>query len=273
MVLSEGFNWHELKVKELEPHQKFEGWVCDGPGTIQNAAAKTTSFLVGNGSATITALINDRPDKKLTIYWRHPSTNEDTLVSSEYYRYGSKVVIEAAIAPDKSTFLSWLGDVDNVKPSALASTISIDNLTTDTTLVATYFYPESPQYYTLTVYDGYPENGSFPTGSLVTVTAKEPSQNWEFYKWEGDVRFLVNPDVTAASNAVIMPARSITLKAKYNIIGQEPLYRVSVTGGTASITVTPEDGEPYDVSGTYLDLPFKSEVTLTADPDVVRLGI
>lgn len=261
--------WYKLTARPMEVYERFDGWTCEGPGSFKNTVSPSTEFAVGNGNATITANITEYPDKTLRVLWRHPSTNTDTVVLEETYKYGSRIQIEAETAPDKSTFLSWLGDVKMISPSALASTISIESLTADTEIIATYYYPEAPQYFTLTVYDGYPESGTYPAGSLVTVRAKQPSTNWEFYKWEGDTQFLVNQDITQPENAVIMPLQSLTLKAKFNIIGQEPLYRVSVTGGTASVTVIPETGDPYEMSGVYLDIPWRTQVKLTAEPDVV----
>lgn len=261
---------HTISTRPMETYEGFNGWTMTGKGTIRNAASVTTYFTVGEGNAELTANIERFPDKRLIIYYQHPDSNTPILVSDEMYEYGSRIIVEAEVAPDKTTFLSWLGDVQMIKPSALASTVEIPRLTADTVLTATYFYPEAPQYFTLTVYDGYPETGTYPTGSLVTINAKEPAQNWEFYKWEGDTAFLVNSDVTQASNAVIMPMQSITLKARFKIIGQDPLYRISVTGGTANMLDVDSDGNIFETEpSVYMDVPAGTEIQLTADPDVV----
>ena len=71
----------------------------------------------------------------------------DTLASQRTYTYGTTITgIEAEVAPDQTTFLTWLGDVNILSPSALASTVTINNLTADTTIIATYYYPEAPEY-------------------------------------------------------------------------------------------------------------------------------
>ena len=266
-ILDEGSSY-ELLSERLEVYEKFDGWTKDGPGDIINTAATKTTFIVGKGDTTLTANISNHPDKTLKIYMRDPDTNEDTLISSKTYTHGTNINIEAPIAPNKTTFSSWLGDVDVLYPSALASSTTV-TLDKDATIVATYFYPESPQYYTLTVYDGYPESGSYATGSQVAIRAKDPSQDWEFYKWYGDVQFLVNPDLTLSENAVIMPLQSITLYAKFKVIGELPLYRISVINGTASGTYTDSNGEKHEESGVYIDVPANTQVTLTADPDTV----
>ena len=272
-LLDEGSTYYYLQTRQLAAYERFDGWTQSGPGTIRNTAATTTTFTVGNGNVTITANISEYPDKTLTIYWRDPDTNVDTLVSQETYRYGTTITgIEAVTAPNQTTFSAWLGDVDLISPSALASTITINSLTADTTLIATYYYPEDPEYYTLTVYDGYPESGEYAVGSQITVTAKQPLQGWEFYKWLGDTQYFVNPDVTLSENAVIMPQKAITLRAKFNVIGELPTYEVSVTNGTASATYYTGEGESqveHDVSGVRILIPAGTEVTLTADPDTV----
>jgi hypothetical protein len=267
-ILKEGVQYRILS-RGLAKNEKFDGWTINGPGTITNIASTDTYFTVGDGDATITANISQYPDKTVTIYMRDPDTDIDTLVSSTTYTYGSKVVIQAPVAPSQSTFSTWLGDTDILYPSALASSVTIRSLNKDTTITATYFYPESPEYYTLTVYDGYPESGSYPVGEQVSIRAKEPSQGWEFYNWYGDTEYLVDQDLTQNENSVIIPLKSITLYAKFKAIGELPLYRVSVTNGIASGTYVDSEEVEHNESGVYIDIPAGTEVTLTADPDVV----
>lgn len=273
-LLDEGTQY-SLSSNSLKVYERFDGWTQTGPGTISNTATSSTYFTVGAGNATLTAHISQYPDKTLTIYWRHPKTAVDTLVSQTTYTYGTKITdIRAEVAPDKSTFSTWLGDVNLLSPSALASTVTINSLTADTTIIATYFYPESPKSYILTVYDGYPESGEYQEGSQISITARTPNEGWEFCTWYGDTKYLVDPDLTHSENSVIIPAKSITLYAKFNVIGQPALWRVSVVEGIASATyyTDADDGtkEQHDVSGVYIDVPEGTEVTLTADPDTTE---
>lgn len=268
-TLDEGGSYRLLS-DSLAAYERFDGWTKIGPGTINNLASTSTSFTVGNGDATITANVSEYSNKTLTIYARNPDTGTDTLVSSQTYAHGTSIdTIEAPVAPNRTTFSSWLGDTSSLYPSALASTVSIRSLTTDTTITATYYYPEAPEYYDLTVYNGYPESGSYAAGTQITIRANTPSQNWEFYKWYGDTQYLVDPDLTLSENAVIMPLQSITLYAKYKAIGELPLYRVSVSNGIASATYTDSQSVVHNESGVYIDIPAGIQVTLTADPDVV----
>lgn len=272
-VLDEGESYI-LKTRTLAIYEQFDGWTQDGPGTITNTASTSTRFTVGAGDTIIIANISQYPDKTLTIYWRHPDTNVDTLVSQTTYTYGTKISnIEAEVAPNKSTFLTWIGDVNLLSPSALASTVTINNLTADTTITATYFYPQDPEYYTLTVYDGYPDPPrEYAAGSQVEIRAKTPQEGWEFYKWYGDTQYLVNPDLSLSENSVIIPSQAITLYAKFKVIGELPLYRISVTNGTASGTyyTGEEDNQvEHNESGVYIDVPAGIEITLTAEPDTV----
>ena len=278
-TLDEGSSY-TLKSRSLAVYERFDGWTQSGPGTITNTASTSTSFKVGTGNTTITANITQYPDKTLTIYWRHPDTGVDTLQFQKTYTYGTKITgIEAYVAPNKSTFLTWIGDVKSLSPSALASTVTINSLTADTTITATYFYPEAPEYYTLTVYDGYPESGEYAAGSQVEITAKTPAQGWEFCKWYGDIQYLVNQEgITEPKNSVIMPKKAITIYAKFNVIGELPLWSVSVSNGTAEGTYItgdePAEGEEdtrvtHNEKGQYIEVPAGTEIILTADPDTV----
>lgn len=267
-LLKEG-SQYRLRSRGLQVYERFDGWTQNGPGTISNTAASSTYFTVGNGDVTLTANISQYPDKTLTIKFRDPDTNEETLVSTTTYRYGTRIeLVVAPEAPDKTTFASWEGDY-TVVDSPLASTTFIDSLTIDATIIATYYYPEAPQYYTLTVYDGYPNEGSYKAGSQISIRPNTPNQGWEFYKWYGDTGFLVNKDVTIAENAVIMPLHSITLYAKFKVIGELPLYRVSVTEGIASGTYTDSNGNVQNEEGVIIDVPAETEVTLTANLNTV----
>lgn len=270
-LLREG-STYDLKCRNLAVYERFDGWTKTGPGTINNTAATSTRFTIGDGDTSIVANISQYPDKTLTIYTQDPDTGINTLVSQNTYTYGTHLTLEAPVAPNQTTFLTWLGDVSVLSPSALASSVTINSLTTDATIIATYYYPETPEYYTLTVYDGYPENQSIQAGAQTTIRAKMPTQGWEFYKWYGDIQYLVNPDLTLDENSIIMPRQSITLYAKFKVVGELPLYRVSVTNGTASGSYVTGEGTEYEMihneSGVYIDVPPGTEVTLTADPDI-----
>lgn len=270
-LLREG-STYDLNCRNLAVYERFDGWTKTGPGTINNTAATSTRFTVGNGDTSIVANISQYPDKTLTVYTQDPDTGTNTLVSQNTYTYGTRLTLEAPVAPNQTTFLAWSGDVNILSPSALASSITINSLTTDATIIATYYYPEAPEYYTLTVYDGYPESQSVAAGSQITIRAKTPTQGWEFYKWYGDIQYLVNPDLTLDENAIIMPGQAITLYAKFKVEGELALWRVSVTNGVASGSYVTGEGTEQEIvhneSGVYIDVPAGTQVTLTADPDV-----
>ena len=280
-TLDEGSSY-TLRTRSLAVYEKFNGWSQSGPGTISNSASTYTSFKVGAGDTTITADITQYPDKTLTVYWRHPDTGVDTLQFQRTYTYGTKITgIEAYVAPNQTTFSTWLGDTSALKPSALASTVSIDSLITDTTIIATYYYPEAPEYYTLTVYKGYPSPPrEFAVGSQIEITAETPNAGWEFYTWYGDTEFIVNQEgLEEPTNSVIMPQKAITLYAKFNVIGELPLWTVSVSNGTAEATffpeLPPEEGEEdtresKTVTGPVIEVPEGTEVILRADADTAR---
>lgn len=275
---------YSLYCRSMQVYERFDGWTLSGAGTIRNTASTSTYFDVGAGDATLTATITQYPDKTLTIYFQDPDTEAVSLYSRHTYTYGTQLLnIEAPVAPNQTTFLSWIGgdqDINMLSPSALASTVNINSLTRDVSITATYFYPEAPEYYTLTVYNGWPQSQSVQVGSQVAIRANTPDQGYEFYKWYGDTQYIVNQQgLTDPENSIIMPRKSITLSAKYNLIGELPLFRVSVENGTASGTYetghAPEhEGDEdtrqtHNEEGAYIDVPAGTEVTLTADPDLV----
>lgn len=260
--------------KNVTSYQRFLGWSKSGEGTFQNSASSGTYFTVGRTDATLTPSVEDYPDRTLTIYMADPTTGTTRFISSNTYRHSTRVTFEAPVAPDTYTFLAWEGsDTDlNLLENALSSTalFKAGGITKDVTYTATYFQPEAPARFALTVYNGSPQTGTYPEGQQVAIYADSAGQGYEFYKWYGDTSFLVQPRTTA-NNAVIIPHRSIVLSAKYNLIGELPLFQISVDGGTASGTyITGADTEhpiTHNESGTEIFLPPGVTVTLVADPD------
>ena len=126
--LDEGATY-TITTRKMETYEGFKGWTQVGEGAIRNTAATTTAFTVGPGNAHLTANIEQFPDKRLVVNYQDPATNAIVKVSDRMYRYGSRIIVEAQIAPNKTTFLSWLGDVEMIQPSALASTVEIPSLT------------------------------------------------------------------------------------------------------------------------------------------------
>lgn len=273
-----------LYSRSMAIYEKFNGWLVTGPGTVRNTSSTSTYFTAGAGNTTLTASIERYPDKTLTIYMQDPDTEAIKFVSSKTYTYGTAISkIEAPVAPDKTTFLTWIGgdqDINMLSPSALVSTVNISSLTRDVTITATYFYPEAPEYYTLSVYNGSPQSQTVQVGSQVQIRANAPDEGYEFFKWYGDTQYIVNQGgLKDPQNSIIMPKKSITLYAKYNLIGELPLFRVSVENGTAKGSYEtgkapekegdPDTRETHNEEGAYIDVPAGTEVTLTADADVV----
>ena len=277
-VLKQGYEYN-LRTRSLAVYEKFNGWAKSGAGTITHTASTYTYFTVGEGDATITANIEQYPDKTLTIYFEDPDTQTRSLVSSQTYQYGSRITnIIAPVAPDQTTFSSWVSasgneqDLAILSPNALASTVNINSLTRDTSIVATYFYPEAPEYYTLTINGGTPNGGTYAAGSQVPINANQPAQGWEFFKWMGDTFFLVDnsPEGLAnPSNAVIMPLQSVSLTAKFKLVGEQALFRVNVVDGRASAVYEDSQQQTHEVSDVYIDIPAGVTVTLTANPNPV----
>ena len=265
--LDEGSSY-DLQCRGLAVYEKFDGWELEGKGKINNIASTKTTFTVGKGDATITANISQYPDKTLTIYMQDPETLEETFVSQQSYTYGTNLTITAPTAPNRTTFLTWLGDVDILPSGATASTTTAV-ITKDARLVATYFYPENEEIYILNITNGTPETGEYAAGTKIPIKANEPQEGWEFQTWYGDTAFLIDPDLTLPENYVRMPRQSINLYARYKIIGELSLYSVNVIEGTASASYEDESGKIQEVNGVSILIPAGTQVKLTPDKDLI----
>lgn len=266
--VAEGHSY-ALSAGSILPTHKFTGWELNGAGRIDNPLSIYPLFYCGAGNSVITCTSEPLPDKTVKIYMIDPFTHEYSLISETTYRYNASPIVYAPVAPEQTTFLSWLGDVDMVTPSVYASTVQIKNLTKNVTLTATYYIPDELEYYSLTVQNGSPSEGTYPAGEGVVVRAIEPSEGWVFYKWEGDVQFLTG-GIHNVVNIVMMPKQDISLIAKFKKTGEDSCYRLKVTNGTAYVrypdTLTPVGS--YDETGVDVNIPVDSTVKLYSDVNV-----
>lgn len=199
---------------------RFSHWDGD-TDKLSNPASSYTRFTMGNTDATITAVYELLPDLILSV-------NKGS--GSGTYKSGSTIQIITNPAPDGYTFLTWVGDVDQVS-DVFASTANVVGISKDTTITATYYIPENPEYFNLIVNNGY-GSGSHAAGSEVSIQANYPLNGYEFWKWTGDISTV--RDVRASETSMLMPAYAATITANYRPIGSEDVYTLTVNYGSGS---------------------------------------
>lgn len=127
------------------------------------------------------------------------------------YLSGTDVIVIANVPPAGKTFDKWTGDTAYVSsPSSLISSVTMP--AKNITLTATYKAVAAITAYVLTVTNGIGD-GSYATGTKVSITAEAPAIGKVFDKWMGDTNYVSN--VSSATTTVTMPAKAITLVAAY----------------------------------------------------------
>ena len=199
---------------------RFSHWEGD-TDRLSSPTASSTYYYMGTSDGTVTAVYSLLPDWTLTV-------NNGT--GSGAYKQGASPTIIANEAQDGYRFLTWTGDIDRVE-NVMASTTRIVGISTNTTVTATYFIPERPDYYLLTVNQGY-GGGKQAAGSRVDIHANSPLDGYEFYKWIGDTETI--DDIRSAETTLLMPAYATTITATYKLIGTEDVYTLTVNYGEGS---------------------------------------
>lgn len=211
--------------------KRFKQWTGD-TSTISSVNAASTYISIGTSDITITAEYEDLPDWNLTV---------TKGKGSGTYKSGTTVQIVANEAPDDMTFLTWVGDVSQVE-NVWASTTRILGISANTTVEATYYTPEHPEEYLLTVING-SFSSTYPAGSEVKIYADEPLEGYEFWKWTGDTSTI--RDIKSANTSMVMPAAPTTITANYKKEGSIDLYTLTVNYGTGSGDY--EEGTEVDI--------------------------
>ena len=104
----------------------------------------------------------------------------------------------------------------------------------DVALTATYTTNAPPiPHYTLTVMNG-SGTGSYPTGTVVVISADAPAQWHTFQGWTGETAAI--DDVSSASTTVLIGTNNITVTAAYSATPVEELIS-QVLGVPAPVTV------------------------------------
>ena len=209
-----------INANSAPTNQRFDKWTGD-IDTISNVNAASTYITIPDHNISVASSYTDLPDRTLTV-------NKGT--GSGVYKNGTTVSVVANEAPDGMTFLTWVGDVDQIE-NVWASTTRVVGISADATISATYFTPENPEEYLLTVING-SSTKNYPAGSEVTIRADRPLDGYEFWKWTGDISTI--RDIYASETTMIMPAYATTITATYKEEGSTDLYTLTVNYGTGS---------------------------------------
>jgi len=172
--------------------------------------------------------------------------------SGTYIRNSSPTIIMDP-APEGMKFLQWEiieGDENDVY-QPLASTTYIRNLIHNVTVKATYYVPDPEIKYTLTITgkNGEITTYNYATGEQVNIYADYPDEGYVFYKWVGDVQYLI--DRYAEKTVVNMPAKNIELQMEYRREGYVTTYHVLLHGGELLVETREDGTERWDIEGEF----------------------
>lgn len=202
-------------------------------------------FYLGNSDRTLTAVYKPIPYFDVTVI--------NGTGSGRYIRNSNPTIVMNP-APEGMKFLQWEileGDQNDVY-QPLAENTYIRNLTHNVTVKATYYVPDPEIEYTLTVTrkEGEIETSNHHVGDQVHIYADYPDEGYKFFKWTGDVQYLI--DKYAEQTVVNMPAKNITLGMEYRREGFVTTYHVILKGGELLVESDPETGyEKWDIEGEF----------------------
>jgi hypothetical protein len=190
-----------VEAEDAADGYEFDIWTGDVDSLAETSSA-TTTITVADEDLTITANYKALPVTQYTLVVNDGTGGGD-------YDEGSVVSISADTAPEGQVFEAWTGDIDTVADSTSATTtITIE---ADATVTATY-QDEADALYNLVVNNG-SGDGSYTSGSIVTITADTASDDQVFDAWTGDITNLT--DSSSATTTVTIGEANVTVTATY----------------------------------------------------------
>jgi formylglycine-generating enzyme required for sulfatase activity len=176
------------------------------------------------------------------------------------YQNGQRPFVFAQSPPSGQQFVRWTGFTGILDdPSSPNTTATIPGIGVDLWLTAAY-KPLAPGTYILTVGSG-SGDGTYATGTLVTVSADPPPAGQQFAGWIGDKAILSNPFI--ATTKAIIPSMNVAISATYSSEGPSDKIRFYPRSGYTNRMVggifegTNED----PVTG-----PYRTIYTVTSNP-------
>jgi hypothetical protein len=239
----------------------------EGFGTaLITATFEAHSGVTLTASASVTVAPTDTPPTyALTV-------NNGTVVGSGPFAENATVTIIANDPPVGQVFAGWTGGAVIIDdPSNPITFFKMPGAAA--TVTATY-----QSVYNVIVENGTSAAGSYAAGDTVTITAADALSGQVFDKWT-TTDGVIFADASSVETAFTMPAKAITVTAKYKDAPAPPTppapttYTVTVAGGSgsgsfeesASVSISanaPEGGKVFD-TWTSSDVSFANASSAT----------
>ena len=205
---------------------QFAGWT-GATSALANPSASTTTLTMPAAATSITATYSQTGATTYALSVTNGSGGGN-------YVAGTVVTITANAAPSGYQFAGWTEAYGGtgVLGNASASTTTFTTSAAVATVTATYT-PVGGTTYSLTVSGG-TGSGSYPAGTIVTITANAPPNGSQFVRWLGASSPLVLGDADSSTTTITMPPVATTVTSSYGTIA--PTYAVTVTNGTGGGT-------------------------------------
>ncbi|MDD3006733.1 MAG: hypothetical protein PHX30_04090 [Candidatus Pacebacteria bacterium] len=238
--------------------QVFDKWTGD------------TSYLASTTSATTTVTMPAQAVAITATYKTAPVTTYALTVNSGtgdgYYTSGAGISIAADAPVNGKVFDRWTGDTTYLS-GIYTATATVTMPAQSIALTATY-KDATIATYALTVTSG-TGDGSYASGTSVTITADAPVSGQVFDRWTGDTAYLSSIYTSTAN--VTVPSQAIVLIATYKT-ATSITYTLTVTSGTGdgtyatgtSVTITADDPASGQVFDRWTgSTPYVSDTTLS----------
>jgi uncharacterized repeat protein (TIGR02543 family) len=203
---------------------QFARWeVTEGTGNFANPNLPVASFIMGDGTATITAVFELKPHFELIIASSGTSADTNLTGAGSYYA-GAVVPITAGTVPAGYRFVNWTTDWGTLADADAASTtVTMPNRAV---LVTANF--EALPTFQVTVIGGTSNRsgGQYAAGETVTITANAvygaTFVGWSWITEEGvepdiEISIVMNGEEKTLVATFIMPAHEVTVRADFDV--------------------------------------------------------
>ena len=231
--------------------QEFDRWVTNDVVTFADVNSSVTSFVMPANDVTVTATYKALTPHSITVIDGFSDKDEEIA--------GKTVTITANPAPQFQEFDKWISD-DNVTFANANDTIT-SFVMIGQAVVVTATYKALPKYH-IWVTEGTTDKSLAFVGETVTITARDPYDNKEFYQWLHSYPELILENRYSPTTSFNMIEQDVLIEAVFlhksiiAIIVREDDNVTPIVGAT--VTVTNDDGkkvaytEVTDEAGTAI---------------------
>lgn len=222
--------------------QQFARWTAGAGVNFANAYSPTTTFVMPNLTAMITANWEPLPPEAFTI------TVNGGNASLNQATQGQAVTITAGTPPAGQRFASWTATphVAISNPSNPTTTFTMPN--NAITITANWEIIPA-QLFAITVTGGTSNPSQAEQGQVVTITAGTPPAGQQFASWSTSPAVTLS-NATNPTTTFVMPNNPITVTANWEPI-PIPTFPITITGGTANPN-TAEQGQTITITASAL---------------------